>query len=603
MPRGSGEIRSELIATPSSRALVASAKNLTLTKSGKKRKDVIQPKVNSGEAWQDECWNFYDLVPEYRYACDWVGNLISKAILYAVDTPAGTKTENQTALDLMASLFGGVEGQQQALREIGIHLTVAGECYIVADDPGPNVPDEWYIVASVTLTRDSSGKFKIGDSELVDPMVIRLWRPHPKNPKKANSPSRAVLPILQEILGYTKYVSAQLDSRLAGAGILAIPSEITFPARQRTEDPGADAIVSLESSADAFAAELADTMATAISNREDASSLVPIIVQAAGEYLDKIQHITFWSELDAAAPTNRNEAIRRLALGMDMPPEVLLGTADLNHWSAWAVDEAAIKAHSEPLLSVITFSIADSYLHPLLRAEGQSEEVAQGITIWADTSKLRLRPNRSKEALELYDRFELSGEALRRENGFEPSDKMEDDERVGAFIRKVASGSTTPELVAQALKLLGVNVDPSNVQAEPTQERPIPSLLEHPTRELPNGGDVPDDVAAAAQVMVFRALERCGNKLKNHMAASSYPAGVEAADLYQFATIKRTDVDSYIADAFTMVDRVVFDWITPQALASGLEAYLTSLLTHRQAHNRETLCRYLRQAKAFAEAA
>jgi hypothetical protein len=52
-----------------------------------------------------------------------------------------------------------------------------------------------------------------------------------------------------------------------------------------------------------------------------------------------------------------------------------------------------------------------------------------------------------------------------------------------------------------------------------------------------------------------------------------------------------------------MVDRVVFDWITPQALASGLEAYLTSLLTHRQAHNRETLCRYLRQAKAFAEAA
>ena len=53
--------------------------------------------------------------------------------------------------------------------------------------------------------------------------------------------------------------------------------------------------------------------------------------------------MTFWTQLDEHAIELRSEAIRRLGLGMDMPPEVLQGSADSNHWAAWQADEAAIK--------------------------------------------------------------------------------------------------------------------------------------------------------------------------------------------------------------------------------------------------------------------
>ena len=49
---------------------------------------------------------------------------------------------------------------------------------------------------------------------------------------------------------------------------------------------------------------------------------------------------------------------------MDMPPEVLQGAGDANHWSAWQADESAIKAHTEPLLKLITTTISRQYLGP-----------------------------------------------------------------------------------------------------------------------------------------------------------------------------------------------------------------------------------------------
>jgi hypothetical protein len=42
----------------------------------------------------------------------------------------------------------------------------------------------------------------------------------------------------------------------------------------------------------------------------------------------------------------RREAVERLAIGLDMPPEVLLGLGDSNHWSAWQVDEQTWKGIS-----------------------------------------------------------------------------------------------------------------------------------------------------------------------------------------------------------------------------------------------------------------
>ena len=49
------------------------------------------------------------------------------------------------------------------------------------------------------------------------------------------------------------------------------------------------------------------------------------MVTAPDDAIDKPRLLTFWSELDAATMELRNEAIRRFALGMDLPPEQVLG--------------------------------------------------------------------------------------------------------------------------------------------------------------------------------------------------------------------------------------------------------------------------------------
>lgn len=517
------------------------------------------PKPINPEAWQKAAWAFYDTIGEYRYSVAWVGNLLSRVKLLVHQD--GEPTSDTTALDVLARLFGGPDGQIEMLRQLGIHFTVAGDSYVVAEGQGEGVDDKWYVVAATEMKWTGTG-WMVDKKKLDDALVIRLWKPHPMKHRASDAPTRAVLPILSEIDGLTKHVAAQIDSRLAGAGMLVLPSEISFASTgQTTTDGGVQ--VNPAASADEFLAVLGENMITPIENRESAAAVVPMILQASGEHLDKIQHLTFWSELDKQAIELRQEAIQRLALGMDMPPEILTGTADMNHWNSWQMEESQIKAHTEPLIKIITQSLTEGYLRPMLEAEGLSPEEAHTFELAADTSALRVRPNRSKEAIELWQAMLLKGEAVLRENGFEESDLMEEDERSEWLARRVASGSTTPELVESALRMLGVDLPTVQaaeiIEAEPTEARPQPSLKRHPVREIPEQPEA--DAAAlakaliAGQFQVLRALERAGNRMKTRHG--SLPAGIAPPEAYLvYPELDAQAASALVADAWTYVDRV-----------------------------------------------
>jgi hypothetical protein len=543
------------------------------------------------KAWQDRAWVWYDTIGEYRYACAWVGNLLSRALLFAAE--GGLPTKNPDAVGAMEALFGGHDGQREMLRQLGIQFTVAGEAYIVGEDGGEDPGDRWWVVAASEITKNGD-TWKVGKKAVDDPLVMRLWRPHPRANNKPDSPSRAILPILSEIDGLTKHVSAQIDSRLAGAGILLLPDGISFSTTASSE--GGEKSVTGE--LDPFLEELMETMMLAIRDRSDASALVPIILQAPGEHLDKVRHVVFSTPLDEQSIELRKEAIRRLALGMDMPPEILTGTGEINHWGAWQVEEASIKAHTEPLLHIITDSLTEGYLRPYLEASGMSEEEARNFTIQADTSAMRLRPNRSKEAIELYDRALLSKEATVRENGFDEADIMSDEEITEFFTQKVAGGSTTPELVAEALRILGVPVmNTPQTTIEVQESRPTRSLLEHPENNPPDIEEtrvISDEAAAVAEVVVFRALERAGNRIKNKykdrisMGAEKVPAHT----LYRFtAKMQDPEVDDILMDAWSCLAA-----LPPIPVkASVLDSYVRHLIDNNYPHESQYFRRYIRQ--------
>lgn len=593
------------LTAPTGNALVAAAYRITdAPKIARKNKMIT--------GWQQRAWEFYDIVGEFRYAADWVGSMLSKAKLQVRDADGNVVTTG-LPFELIDALYGGPENQARMLSAFGTHLTVAGEYYVIgATRKGRDV---WVTAAPGEITT-RGGKVYV-DSKLIesdtDVYISRNWRPHPRRHTEAIAPSRAVLPILSEIDGLTKHVAAQIDSRLAGAGILILPSELKFPTAPSTDESGTTQAPSGD--LDEFVKLLTDTMATAIADREEASALVPITLTVPGEYVDKVNLLHFWTDLDEHAIELRTEAIRRLGLGLDMPPEVLTGTGDLNHWNAWAVDDAAIKVHAEPALDLVCTNLTDGYLRPLLVDQGMDQEEANDYYVDADTSGIRLRPNRASEAADLYDRGLLSADALRRETGFDESDAPTADQLVQWLLRKIAGGSADPQMVAGALAQLGVRGITAETGASAgdlNEARPDPSLRETRESEPSIPDTLPDaqqdvstvasasdtscraDLLAASEQMVYRALERAGNRIKTRLNGNR-PQGVAAAELYLFVPNEVTDVDDLLTDAWSQVDRFCpqLGCADPQALVSVLDDYTRMLLAGRQAFDRDLLAQHL----------
>ena len=537
------------------------------------------------EGWQGEAWSFWESVGELRAVSVWIGNVMSRARLMAGERQ-GTQivpVEDGPAAEAMHDLYGGPQGQAQMLQAFGTHLTVAGEGFLTHLDKD----DAWYVLATGKVTQvgrgpnakllvdtgSEAGMVEMGKNDL----TVRLWTPNPRDPTRADSPVRACLSTLAQIIGYDQHIAAQIQSRLAGQGILFISSEVEF-----ATPPGGDPAMS---PADTFMAVLGESMETAKQNPGTASAAVPIVAMVPTEALGKNEHMKFWTDLDAAVVEMRDAAIKRLALGLDVPPEVLLGIGDANHWNAWLSEESAVKAHLEPRLSTISAGLTTGYLRPAI--EGLVPNADDWYVI-ADTASIRLRPNRSQEAIELHDRGELSGEALRRETGFLPEDAPTPQELIQYLLKKVAVGSSTPEQSALALKALGIDLGPVNdarPQGPPDHMRTdtVPALPEHAPPNMDESRPIyTEGLAAAANVLVYRALERAGNRLKN-THPRTMTGEMAPAEIYRHLT---GEPDQMLAGAWQCADDVLTPYTDDvRGVVETLDFYVRGLLTSHRPHS------------------
>lgn len=540
------------------------------------------------EGWQAQAWQYWETVGELRAVSVWIGNVLSRARLVAAKREGRMivplEGGRDPASEAMDALYGGPQGQAEMLRQYGIHDTVAGEEYIV----NTAADDRWYTLASGKVTQLPGGRLQAdfgteGGSRKLDArdLVIRQWTPHPKDPTRADSPVRSNLTVLAQIVGYDQHISAQIRSRLAGAGVLFLSNEVSFPVPEGA-DPAA-------SQAEIFMSLLGEAMMTPIQDPSDPSALVPIVAMVPTESLGKNEHLTFWTELDANVVTMRDAGIKRLALGMDVPPEVLLGIADANHWNAWLSEESAVKAHLEPRLANFAGGLTTQYLRPAIKGSVPADQL-DDYYVLADTSSIRLRPNRSNEAIELYDRGELSGTALRRETGFQPEDAPAAEEFVRWLLRKIATGSTSPEQTTEALRMLG-----ADLFAEPTgRNRPLPDHMRTDTgpdleqRSPPERAvseqraSHPEGLAAACDVLVYRALERAGNRLRN-VHPRTDTTEMAAVDVYRTLA---GDADHLLAGAWECAPDVLgpyTDEIGP--VIDTLDFYVRGLLGSRRPHS------------------
>src|SRR5699024_5513959 len=93
---------------------------------------------------------------------------------------------------------------------------------------------------------------------------------------------------------------------------------------------------------------------------------------------------------------------------------VMTGMGQSNHWSAWQVEESAIKIHIEPLLTLICDRLTTALLRPVLEARGvQSPE---DYCIWVEATRVSPSRDGGAEALALRDRGPRTNELVLREH-------------------------------------------------------------------------------------------------------------------------------------------------------------------------------------------
>ena len=445
----------------------------------------------SALTWQAEAWAAYDEVGEERFLASTLSGRLSQARLYVqhkpADGPHSSLRDDETdvtdtaptataalAEAVLAALGASQQDLGQMLQRLATNLFVAGEGWLVgvpahlvpgidptadatltAPSPDPALSDLVWRVLAVTevqtvaapsptaagrvrlnLGSDASAPVEVSTDEIY---MIRIWRPHPARYWEADSPTRACLPILRELIGLTRHISAQIDSRLAGAGLLVVPSS----ASAALASDAADAYS--QGQPDPFVSALMESMLRPIENRDDASAVVPLVVTVPDEAADKVSHLTFSSALDSGAKELRDEAIRRLALAQDAPPELLLGSGAMNHWGAWLTREDTVTTHIEPVLALICEALTSQYLRPVLLSAGLSEDVVRTLAVGYDVSALVARPNRSEEALNLHKSGAISDEALREASGFDDSDEKPLEER--ALMNAIALATKQPALL------------------------------------------------------------------------------------------------------------------------------------------------------------
>lgn len=435
-------------------SMVAAANRLTEKKL--RRKGAGKGKASKAEGWQEDAWDMYDLVGEERFLATTLANRMSQARFFVGKLPDDPTEDIEPitegpVFDVFESIAGKGRTFSHVAARAGINLFIAGGGYLIGcpkkgaaktEEPdylSPVVEEEteeevdpittidistlewkFYSVSEVEID-SSAGTVSFGptkDKSADEIVLVRVWRPHPRKWEDCDSPTRSSLPVLRELVGLTMHISAQVDSRLAGAGLFLVPASADAAIRAASNVADEDASPFIESVMDAMIEPIAD--------RSAASAVVPLMAIVPDESIEKFRHISFSSDLDQEARSLREEAIRRLALGQDCPPELLLGVGGMNHWGAWLVREDVVTTHLEPPLALLCDAITTQFLWPVLEQVDNIPDF-EDYVVWYDVDHLIMRPNRAQDAKAGHEAGVLNDEALRDALGFDESDAPEVD--------------------------------------------------------------------------------------------------------------------------------------------------------------------------------
>jgi hypothetical protein len=406
------------------------------TRDAKRRRRRV---AQQDRTWQQQAYDYALKVGELGYLLNLQANIVAlcdfplrrwdeEHAAWVANDPDDDTDYDPKPDNVMKAFVGPVGALDELIRRAAFNLFCAGETHLLATSSEGGDGLLWEFLSVEELFPDAEGNYirrpsgatTEGQTGLPDDnYVARCWRSSARFSDLAESEVQRVLPICKEIVTLTEMVDAVLKSRIP-AGMLFIPEELTFPSPEDGDEP-VDQLA--DGDVDDFVEELFEHLSTANTDPGSGARLVPLVVRGPAEHGQYITLIELSRNMDNWAQELRQEALGRLASGLDAPPEIMSGRASLNHWTSAIVDNDFVVKHVQPVGRLLADFLTVAYLRPMLEAyEGMSEDDAMNWRLDFDAAPVMARADEAKSARDLAEL--LSDEAILIANGFTKADMV-----------------------------------------------------------------------------------------------------------------------------------------------------------------------------------
>ena len=281
--------------------------------------------------WQQQAWNFYDLIGELRYGARYYGNALSQLRLEigwkasSGSSPQPIDLENppegfnrrhyESAVSTLNRLHSSEGSVNEILRSYGVNLFVAGEGYLVGRTDAETGVERWDFYSTEQLVWLNSRWYLKENllwktDQLIelsgDDYVIRVWQSHPRYSDEPDSPLRSVLSLCEELLLLSANVRATALSRIP-AGILLMPDTM-LDAGPDYEPENLNNDAAREQQSQSTLEDIYNHFITPIADPNSAAAVAPFILTGDPEDLEQVRLIEFDREVDQIAAEQRHDA-------------------------------------------------------------------------------------------------------------------------------------------------------------------------------------------------------------------------------------------------------------------------------------------------------
>lgn len=496
------------------------------------------------EPWQRLAWNYRDMIGELRFALQYRARAISRMRFYIAELQEGTDDEpipvalrndedpdKAGRVTLSEEICAAAEAELNRLpldagaSFLGVwseNFDVAGGCWLYGRKDENNV-EHWSIKSTleVEISPDGSNVFmidatapgqrrKLDLSENGDEELYRLWVQHPVNSLLCDSALRASLDTLEDIVATGREMRAAARSRFAANGVWMLPFGMFLPNGTKSEIDSADP------ESNTFAADLTAAITAPITNEGDASAMAPIILTGKREDIEAAKEgFMRFDREDSPSLINRLQAaLTRMGNSLDIPPEVITGMADVNHWTAWQIDSSTAKHHLEPSARLMVDALTGVFIRASLLAQGFPPDEVNRLRVWFALGSLTENPNRRQDAIDAHDRGAIGNRSLRDALGFGEEDAPSQSELLAMMAMKNGIDTAWAAQVLawyaereEGSPLEGLPPPPSSPAGAGSPAVPAartPSATGQPTGGVPR--TAPPAIAAAATPTVHSGL-------------------------------------------------------------------------------------------------